>query len=233
MSTSLTQHEIKILFSVIQKKGVKYVDVQHEIVDHLASDIELNKNRHPNLNFQGHIDLAFNKFPSDLRKIVRSKEKSMNRYWQRRTLTFMKSYFQLPTIITTIILYLLIVIGSLYFGRYVLVPVFILMLTTIVFTLIKSYNNSNYSKENEKKYLVLRMFFGQTITMIVLPTTLLNVLHIFKSESSDIFSQTWMIYVISAIATFTFMWCHACLTAFPIMLEEELKLKYPYLTLSI
>lgn len=232
MKNQLSNQEIQRLFIAVQKKGVKYIDVQHEIVDHLASEIEFTKETHPKLNFQQQMDLAFRKFPTDIKMLVRTKEKSMNRYWQRRTMSYIKSYFQLPTINFTLLLYLMIVIGTFLFGKYVLVTVLGFLLIAVAYTFVKLYTSTDYSRMREKNYLVLRMFFGQTTTLLILPTLLLNIFPAFKPEDGNLIDQNWYIYIASGLVVFTLMWCHACLTAFPKMLKEELKVKYPYLNFA-
>ncbi len=228
----LTNQEIKRIFIAIQKKGVKYIDVQHEIVDHIASDIELSKERFPIWNFEQHLETALSGFPKDFKKLIRSKEKSMNRFWQRKTLDYIKLYFQFPVILFTVLLYMSIVMGTIIYGKLVLGSSLVIMLLLIIFTIYKTYTNAYYSSEKEKKYLVLKMFFGQTTTMILLPTSLLNILQVFKPEESSLFTQHWAIYIASGVVVFTLIWCHACLTAFPKMLHRELQSKYPYLTLA-
>ena len=231
MKNQLTDQEILRLFTFVEKKGVKYIDVQHEIVDHLASDIELSKEVYPKFNFDEHINLAFNKFPKDFRKLIRSKEKSMNRYWQKRTMSYIKSYFKLPTLAFSSLLYFSIVLGTLHLGKPFIVPVLGFMTLAIIYTLVKSYTNSNI-RTKEKKYLVIRMYLGQTTTMLFLPICLLNIFHVFNLKDIDAISQSWFVYLLTGLVVFTLMWCHASLKVFPKMLQQEIETKYPYLTLA-
>ncbi len=232
MISELSEDKLKRIFSLLDKRGVRYIDVQHEMVDHIASDIERITYKNPELNFEQKLSLALNKFPNDLTKIVRQKEKSMNRYWQRKTLGFVKIYFQIPILIFTVLLFGAITSGSVLYGKLFLGSVLTILLITVIYTLVKSYNDLNYSSKKEKEFLVLRMFFGQVTVFLFAPLSLFNVFHFFKDENTLMFDSYWYIVAISVIVVFTFIWCHACLTKFPDLLKEEINSKYPYLKLA-
>ncbi|MFZ1455121.1 MAG: hypothetical protein WAT46_03705 [Saprospiraceae bacterium] len=48
MEKQLTMEQIETLFSFVKSKYVRYIDVQYELVDHLASAIEDEMQRIPN-----------------------------------------------------------------------------------------------------------------------------------------------------------------------------------------
>jgi len=232
MSYTLTDTEIKQIFATLQRKGVKYVDVQHELVDHIASAIEEITDEQPNLNFSQKLDLVVSKFTKNWSELVRSKEKSMNKYWKKKTFHFIKSYFTFPKAIVSIMMFIIISLGTIIIGKSIMASVLALTLILMIVTLVQVYRDSNFSRTLEKKYLVLRMFYGQVTTMLFLPLCLLNIFQVFNSENTPLKDQNWYIFTTSAIAIFTIIWCHASLTEFPRMLQKEIDNKYPYLKLT-
>lgn len=231
MNLQLSENQIQWIFTSVQNKGVNYIDVQHEIVDHLASDIELSKEMYPALYFQEHLDRAFNEFEPDFKKLVRTKEKAMNRYWQKRTFGYIKSYFTFPKIILTLLIFLTCSIGTIIIGKSILISFIITAIILICGTFLHYYLRLGFT-EIEHKYLVLKMYMANTISLATFALFILNFLGMFDSGEAKLIDQHWYIYTVSISLTIGIIWCHACLTVFPKMLKKDLTEKYPYINLA-
>ncbi len=227
----LSENQIQWIFTSVQNKGVNYIDVQHEIVDHLASEIELSMETCPEIYFQEHLDNAFSAFDSDFKKLVRTKEKAMNKYWQKKTLGYIKSYFTFPKIILTILIFLTCSLGTILVGKSILISFVIASILLVFGTFIHYYLRLGFT-DIEHKYLVLKMYMANTIGMTTFAFFILNILEMFNSNEIKLIDQHWYIYTASIALTIGTIWCHACLTEFPRMLIKDIKEKYPYLTLA-
>ncbi len=58
----LTPEQIQQLYKFTRQHYVEYYDVQTELVDHLANDIEQIWQTKPNLSFEDTRDISFKKF---------------------------------------------------------------------------------------------------------------------------------------------------------------------------
>jgi len=89
----LEQAQINAITIYCEKRGVKYYDVQLELVDHIADIIEDLQKTNPVLSFSEALELAGEQFSIDeFKYIVRSKkdhiEKNISRLIENEFLTF-------------------------------------------------------------------------------------------------------------------------------------------------
>ncbi|WP_299015189.1 hypothetical protein [uncultured Polaribacter sp.] len=146
----LTQTQIKELYKFTRKHYVEYYDVQTELVDHLANDIEEIWQEYPNLSFEDARDKSFKKFGVfGFMNVVDAKVVQMNKKYYKVILKFAREWFQLPKIILTI---------ALFFGFYqlqeleisyliynvILFSIFIIQIVVLVFN----------SRKLKKKYKI-------------------------------------------------------------------------------
>jgi hypothetical protein len=103
MSKQLTPQQIDNLFHFCDSHGVKYYDVQIELVDHLASTIEQKWEENPTLSYENARGAIFDQFGvSGLKKIMKAKEKELRKKYIRLLWKYVGEYFKLPKIILTI-----------------------------------------------------------------------------------------------------------------------------------
>jgi hypothetical protein len=102
----LTKEQIKELYNFTRQHYVEYYDVQTELVDHLANDIEQIWEAQPLLSFEQAREKSFKKFGIfGFMGIVQSKESQMTKKYFKLILKFTKQWFQLPKIVLTIVLF--------------------------------------------------------------------------------------------------------------------------------
>ena len=101
----LQQTQIDEIISFCETKGVKYYDLQVELVDHIADSIENLQKINPALNFTEALQLAAQQFGSDeFEAIVISKKKLIERKMSRLIEKEFLSFFTIPKIMITIFL---------------------------------------------------------------------------------------------------------------------------------
>lgn len=106
-SKQLNPEQIQNLFDFTESKHVKHIDVRYELVDHLASGIEAQFVKNPELSFDKALNREFNKFPlSGFYQFVEEKEKALIKYWNRKLWSIIKSYLKLPQLLLTLTIFI-------------------------------------------------------------------------------------------------------------------------------
>lgn len=101
----LTEAHIAQLFNFTQQHFVDHYDVQCELVDHLANDIEQIWETQPNLSFEQARDKSFKKFGVfGFMDVINAKGKQMNKQYTKLIWRFSKDWFTLPKVAVTLTL---------------------------------------------------------------------------------------------------------------------------------
>lgn len=104
----LSLAQIDLLFDFVQRKYARYVDVQHELVDHLATSIE-EEMQTSGASFESALQTVYGRFPiTGFAKFVQEKEKATRRYWRLRQFAYLKTYFTLPKIVMTVAIFMVV-----------------------------------------------------------------------------------------------------------------------------
>ncbi|MCF6297144.1 MAG: hypothetical protein L3J08_04040 [Flavobacteriaceae bacterium] len=100
---ALSKEHITQLYKFTQQHYIEYYDVQTEMVDHLANDIEQIWEEQPQLSFQKARELSFKKFGIfGFMDVLGEKENVLNKkYWKMVWKIFIK-FFKIPQIILTL-----------------------------------------------------------------------------------------------------------------------------------
>jgi len=146
----LTKNHIAELYSFTRKHYVYHYDIQTELVDHLANDIEQIWKETPQLSFEDAKNKSFKKFGVfGFMDVVESKQKVMNKYYWKLIWRFTREWFIIPKIVLTVSLFLSILLliqipNSEYF---ILFSIGI----TIIFEMMTIYKFRKKKKMKEKK----------------------------------------------------------------------------------
>ncbi|QES88246.1 hypothetical protein [Rhizosphaericola mali] len=99
---TLSSIQIQQLFLFCEQQGVKYYDVQVELVDHLAENIE-GKINFNSSNFEYQLNDAVAEFggSNEFKKIEKAKEKLLRRQSSKLQWLYILQYFRWPTILAT------------------------------------------------------------------------------------------------------------------------------------
>ena len=102
----LTENQIENLYKFTRKHYVYHYDVQTELVDHLANDIEQIWKENPKISFEDAKNKAFKKFGIfGFMEVVEAKQWQMTKKYYKIILRFAKEWFQLPKILLTLIIF--------------------------------------------------------------------------------------------------------------------------------
>lgn len=150
MAMKLTESQIESLYQFTRQHYVEYYDVQVELVDHLANDIEQIWEQQPGLSFNDARDKSFKKFGVfGFMNVVESKEAKMTKKYFKLVLKFAKEWLSLPKIILTLLLLFgFYQLQKFTFGYEIYIGVFLLGIVAQFFML---FNNSRKLKQKQKQ----------------------------------------------------------------------------------
>lgn len=227
----LSEEYIQSLFKFVRSKYVPYIDLQCEIVDHLASDIEALQNEDKTLSFDAALSKVYAKFPiTGFSNLKAAKEKEMYNYWMRRTFKYYLSYFKLPKIILTLLMFL-----ALYFtfqttgliGAYIFFGAIVILKFYLDYKHIKK-----FSQIDTQNYLVINsylsasnIFSGMSIYTSMLVTH-------FDTLSLFADLNTTQLIVLSLLGSIFSISIPAIIYELPKMLKQELSEKYAHLNIE-
>ena len=156
----LTENHIDQLYKFTRKHYVYFYDVQSELVDHLANDIEEIWVEKPSLSFEQARDTSFKKFGIfGFMDVIEAKQKQMNKRYMKILWRFFKEWFTLPKfVITSSIFLVLFYILQIQFSEYILLGA---MLILVIFDLIKQSKAKKKPKkpaQKKRKYFLIRIY---------------------------------------------------------------------------
>ncbi|MFD1292932.1 hypothetical protein ACFQ5N_03695 [Lutibacter holmesii] len=113
----LNSYQIQQLYTFTRAHFVEYYDVQTELVDHLANDIEQIWQEQPHLTFEDTRTISFKKFGVfGFMDVVEARTKALNKKYWKLVWGFFKEFFKIPQVISTAVIFMVI-----YFS-FILVP---------------------------------------------------------------------------------------------------------------
>ncbi len=152
----LTELQIENLYQFTRKHYVEYYDVQTELVDHLANDIEQIWDEHPNLSFEQARDKSFKKFGIfGFMDVVQAKEWQMTKKYFKLVLQFTKAWFKIPKIAITLLLFFLFYkLQEYQLGSVAYYTIFIgIMVSQIIFMILNARKIKAKYQKTGKKWL--------------------------------------------------------------------------------
>jgi hypothetical protein len=215
----------------VESKYVPYIDLQHEIVDHLASSIEEKQIENPSLSFDLALSEVYSKFPiTGFTVIIGEKSSALKRFWIKIFLAFMLRYLKLPKIaIAGCLIYLLHIIlhyGFMISPKQLYYVYGILVLASVGYR----YNYGfEFSKEFREKHLVTGTYlsFYGVVMYFYIP--------LYSSIGSSTISEFgyWQSWILSDYLTSIILLLHAYTFVFPMMLKKELQEKYSHINIKL
>lgn len=160
----LTENQIEELYKFTRKHYVYHYDVQSELVDHLANDIEEIWVAQPLLSFENARDKSFKKFGIfGFMDVIEAKQKQMNKRYWKILLRFAKEWFTLPKIIITSLIFLgFFFVLQIPNSEYILLGT---LLVLIIFEMVAIHKIKKEHKKKEKaneKIFLLEEMMGST-----------------------------------------------------------------------
>ncbi|WP_418512700.1 hypothetical protein [Corallibacter sp.] len=160
----LSEQHIQDLYAFTRKHFVEHYDLQTELVDHLANDIESMWQEKPALEFETARDRAFKKFGVfGFMEAIEQKQKAMNKRYMSYLFKELIQWFKVPQILTTISLFCMYYLA--FSSNYVSVFAVFFYLIISAWCIYKSVQlNRQFRRRKEisnKKWLLEEMIFKQ------------------------------------------------------------------------
>ncbi|PQJ68901.1 hypothetical protein [Polaribacter butkevichii] len=230
----LTQSHIEELYKFTRKHYVYHYDVQTELVDHLANDIESIWVAQPQLSFDDARDASFKKFGIfGFMDVVESRQKAMNKRYWKIILRFAKEWFTVPKIVVTSAIFLTFYLAlSLPFSIYVLMAAILgLAIHEMIKTAITRRKHKIKVKKKENIFL-LEAMIGETRSTFTLITfvNLFNIINLTQIDFNTL-NNYWLLFI-AALATFFAITSYITSIIIPQKAEELLRETYPEYKIS-
>lgn len=229
----LDKEQIENLFQFTKDHYVEYYDLQTELVDHLANDIEAILKENPNLNFEDARTKAFKKFGVfGFGDVVSQRERAMSKRYYKYFLEELKQWFTLPKLIITLALfavfYMMFYLAHSFYITYLFYAVLVVWSFYKMFHLNR--NVKKRTKISDKKWLLEDIIFKQAggvgIVIISQSASLFN-------HSENISETKYLIAIMAVLFTFLFLLNYISLELLPNKAEAMLKEIYPEYGLEV
>ena len=222
----LTETHIQELYKFTRKHYVEHYDVQTELVDHLANDIESIWDEKPKLTFEQARDISFKKFGIfGFMNVVDAKQKQLGKRYYTILWTFMKEWFTVPKIIISASIFMVFyILMSLNINNiYLSILMIVLALIDVLLAQRLSKKAKQRFKKNSKKYLLEDMIFRVGAFSSILVFSNIFNLSSFLEYSESIYVKT----SISCLITLAILYSYIALIIIPQKAEELLEETYP------
>ncbi|RZK42049.1 MAG: hypothetical protein EOO90_09045 [Pedobacter sp.] len=221
---TLDQNQIAEIKSLITRKGVKYLDVQMEIIDHTASAVEERLNANPDLSFeqalkQTHASFGIFGFGGMEDAIVSGMGKRYNRIFMRRFLSFLGIKYIGLVLLGGILLYQ----GQILAKDYVPV-VSIILIATVALIGILVVVGLNH--KGHQKFLV----YGLSVRYLMFIGTFLQLFNLLMDNVADviIFGLNRNFLMVSALLTLFILYVATAIYTAAVGVRESKSLMEKY-----
>jgi len=184
----ITKEHIEILYKFTREHFVEHFDVQTELVDHLANDIEIQWQKNPNLTFEQAKLNAFKKFGVfGFMDVYGARQGALQKKYLKILWHHAKDWLKLPKIIATFILYYFLYTGL---KRYDDTFALIILGFIISFGLIKHILLLKKVKKRQKisgkKWLLEDLIFKGMFLGGITGVNLFNIINLASPENYDV-----------------------------------------------
>ena len=160
----LTEPQIQDLYAITRQHFVEHYDLQTELVDHLANDIEQQWQVQPKLTFEDAKNKAFKKFGIfGFMDAIEQKGKAINKRYMKYLWNELKKWFEIPQIIATISLFLMFYLT--FSSKYAAIFSVIFFIVIAAFVMFKSIGlNRQFRRRKEisnKKWMLEEIIYKQ------------------------------------------------------------------------
>jgi len=184
----LTREQIEYLMSFVKKHYVEWYDLQVEMVDHLANDIEQIMRENPHISFEEALEKAFKKFgPMGFMDIAEKKQNALKKkyllniiYELRQSLfSYRFIYFTLATVFYYIIL-------TRFPQKTLILSLILLTIIPFLYSIINLLKIRRKKKKGEKIYLVDQVITNSSLLISLIMLNLFNVFNSFFFHGKEI-----------------------------------------------
>ena len=227
----LTTQHIDQLYLFTRQHFVEHFDVQTELVDHLANDIEHICKENPAFTFEQARDKAFKKFGVfGFMGVLEEKQKQLGKKYRKILWKYSKEWFKLPKIVLTISIFLFY-----YYCLQFKIGIYLLGTSLAFLAVIDLYKIIKLKKEfhkrlknNGKKWLLEDYIYNVASFGGILVASNLTQ---FLSQTINETPSDFISILIALLITITILYTYVTIFVIPKKAEELLKGYYPEYTL--
>lgn len=228
----LSDTAIEELYQFTRQHYVEHYDVQTELVDHLANDIENIWKENPKLSFIEARDRSFKKFGVfGFMDVVYEKQKQMNKKYLQLILSFAKEWFKLPKLLATLTLFMFFYYSLQYqITFYFLIGVlFVTAVLDVYFSLrLKKIANKRFKETGKKWMLEDYIFNTAALSSILIGSNLFNFYSMLIDEPVHGITALLTALILTALV----LYCYITVAVIPKKSEELLATQYPEYKMS-
>ncbi|MCF6168094.1 hypothetical protein [Lutibacter sp.] len=220
----LTSNQIQQLYKFTRQHYVEHFDVQTELVDHLANDIEQIWQEQPKLSFEQARDISFKKFGVfGFMDVVEARSKALSKKYWELVWNIFKQFFTIPQILISITIFLTIAIGfDMFSAKKVLLTISIGVILALFFRLyFLQKEKKKRFKQTQKKWLLEEYIFN-----IGGGVAFLNLFFQLVIYSPKIVTTNFQL-IMSFILTVFILLIYITTFILPSKIEEILRNQYP------
>ena len=220
----LTLEHIQHLYKFTRQHYVEYYDVQTELVDHLANDIEKMWQEQPNITFEEARDISFKKFGVfGFMDVVGERAKALNKKYWKMVWDVFKQFFNIPQIVISTTIFLALLIGFKLFPPKILfftVGIIGILVQFLWLYSLQKEKKKRFKKSN-KKWLLEENIFN--LGGGVLFFNLFFQMSVFSPQAAS----SMLIVIASLILTSFILIIYITTFILPSKVEEILENQYP------
>lgn len=222
----LSKEQIQQLYKFTRQHYVEHYDMQTELVDHLANDIEQIWQEKPNLSFDDARAISFKKFGVfGFMDVYGARQGALQKKYMKILWQHAKAWFQLPKIVATIAFFYFFYTGLIEYGDTFALSV---IGVVVVFGLVKHILLLRKVKKRQKlsckKWLLEDIIFKGLFLgggMIGI-----NMFNIINSFSPEVYNMFWAVFY-ATIFTIMIVYVYISVEVLPKKAEELLIETYP------
>jgi hypothetical protein len=225
----LTEKQIDELYKFTREHYVYHYDVQSELVDHLANDIESIWIDKPKLSFEDARNFSFKKFGIfGFMDVIEAKQKQMNKRYWKIILRFAKEWFTVPKIVITFSIFLLFFsVLQIQFSEYIFLATILVLISLEMIIVYKARKHHKEKEKKEDKIFLLEAMIGTTKNSFT-GFTLVNLFNIVNTTRFDFSAlHIYWVLLISIILTLLCILFYVSNYVIPQKAEELLQETYP------
>jgi len=225
----LTEKQIDELYKFTREHYVYHYDVQSELVDHLANDIESIWIDKPKLSFEDARNFSFKKFGIfGFMDVIKAKQKQMNKRYWKIILRFAKEWFTVPKIVITFSIFLLFFsVLQIQFSEYIFLATILVLISLEMIIVYKARKHHKEKEKKEDKIFLLEAMIGTTKNSFT-GFTLVNLFNIVNTTRFDFSAlHIYWVLLISIILTLLCILFYVSNYVIPQKAEELLQETYP------
>lgn len=223
MPKKLTTTDINELYAFTQSRGVEYYDLQCELVDHLATDVEEQWAYNQNTDIESAVNAAYSRFDkTGFTTLVEQRKKALGKRYMKLIGKCFIGFFTPPKILFTIALffawYYLMDYEPVYFG-------FVFIVMHLAFTLKAVLKRNSYKgriKESGKKWLLEELIYSGATIFGFLGWGTQVWMQAFRNNPGES-----LFYILPVMATLITLHNYIVLYAIPAKAKQYLKETYP------